>query len=312
MDNIICVVGPTASGKTALAVELAKAYNGEVLSCDSMQIYKYMDIGTAKPTEEEMQGIPHHMIGIADPAEPFSAGKYVEMADRCLQDILSRGKTCILCGGTGLYADSLIAGREFSPMPSTGKRESLEREADEIGTAALLERLRAIDPAAAARLHEKDRKRIIRALEIFEETGMTITEHDALSQSLPAKYHPVWLGLNFAERSELYRRIDRRVDLMLQAGLMDEIEVLLARGIPKSATALQAIGYKEFIAAMQGEMTMEAAADLVRQRSRNYAKRQLTWFRRNPELHWILRQSGMDAESIFELARREIPFFARQ
>ncbi len=312
MDNIICVVGPTASGKTALAVQLAKTYNGEVLSCDSMQIYKYMDIGTAKPTEEEMQGIPHHMIGIADPAEPFSAGKYVAMADRCLQDILSRGKTCIICGGTGLYADSLIAGREFSPMPSTGKREALEREADEIGTEALLERLRAIDPTAAARLHPADRKRIIRALEIFEETGMTITEHDRLSQQVPAKYDPLWLGINFADRSELYKRIDLRVDLMLQAGLMDEIEALLARGIPKNATALQAIGYKEFISAMQGEMTMEQAADIVKQRSRNYAKRQLTWFRRRSETHWLIRESGMDADTIFDFARREIPFFAQQ
>ena len=312
MDNIICVVGPTASGKTALAVALAKAYNGEVLSCDSMQIYKHMDIGTAKPTEEEMQGIPHHMIGVADPAEPFSAGKYVEMADSILRDILSRGKTCILCGGTGLYVDSLIAGREFSPMSSTGKREALEREADETGTAALLERLRMIDPTAAARLHEKDRKRIIRALEIFEETGMTITEHDALSQQVPAKYHPVWLGLTFSERAELYSRIDLRVDLMLQNGLLAEIEALLSRGIPKNATALQAIGYKEFIAAMQGEMSVEEAAALVKQRSRNYAKRQLTWFRRNPALHWIVRQAGMDSETIFDLACREIPFFARQ
>ena len=310
MDKIICVVGPTASGKTALAVELAKAYDGEVVSCDSMQVYKYMDIGTAKPTEEEMQGIAHHMIGVADPAEPFSAGKYVEMADRCLQDILSRGKTCIVCGGTGLYADSLIAGREFSPMPSTGKREALEREADESGTEALLERLRTIDPTAAARLHPADRKRIIRALEVFAETGTTITEHDALSRQIPAKYHPVWLGIDFAQRSELYRRIDLRVERMLCAGLPEEIEALLARGIPKNATALQAIGYKEFIAAMQGEMTMEQAAGLVKQRSRNYAKRQLTWFRRNPALHWLIRESGMDAETIFDAARREIPFFA--
>ena len=310
MDNIICVVGPTASGKTALAVQLAKALDGEVLSCDSMQVYKYMDIGTAKPTQEEMGGIRHHMIGVADPAAPFSAGKYVAMADRCLQDILARGKTCVICGGTGLYVDSLIAGREFSPMPATGKREALEREADEIGTEALLERLRGIDPDSADRLHAADRKRIIRALEIFEETGMTITEHDALSKKIPAKYTPFWLGLSFLDRAELYARIDRRVDLMLQAGLLGEIEALLLRGIPKSATALQAIGYKEFIAAMQGEMTIEQAAALVKQRSRNYAKRQLTWFRRNSDIHWLLRKSDMDNDTIFDLARHEIPFFA--
>lgn len=310
MERIVCVVGPTASGKTGLAVELAKRLDGEIVSCDSMQIYRRMDIGTAKPTVEEMQGIPHYMIDIVEPDEDFSVGKYVEMAEACLQDILARGKTAVVAGGTGLYCDSLIAGRSFAPCPSTGKREALERESDELGSGALLERLRAADPETAARLHPADRKRIVRALEVYLETGETISAHNEKTRLVPPRHRAVWLGLDFEERAELYARIDRRVDDMLRLGLLDEIRALLASGVPEKATSMQAIGYKEFLAALRGESTPEEAAALVKQRSRNYAKRQRTWFRRNPEIRWLLQRPGADFSALSDAACQEIPFFA--
>ena len=310
MDRIICVVGPTASGKTKLAVHLAKAYDGEVVSCDSMQIYKHMDIGTAKPTPEEMEGVRHHLIDIIEPGEDFSVGKYVQLADACVQDILSRGKTAVIAGGTGLYVDSLISGRTFAPVPQTGKREALEARMREAGGEAMLEALRAVDPEAAQRLHPADEKRIIRALEVYEETGKTITQHNLETQAIPPRYRPVWLGLDYADRAVLYRRIDLRVDLMLQAGLLDEIRALLAIGVSPAATAMQAIGYKEFFGALDGSCTLEEAAELCKQRSRNYAKRQLTWFRRNPEIRWLRLTGQEDFSAVLAAARQNIPFSA--
>ena len=310
MDRIICVVGPTASGKTKLAVHLAKAYDGEVVSCDSMQIYKHMDIGTAKPTPEEMEGVRHHLIDIIEPGEDFSVGKYVQLADACVQDILSRGRTVIIAGGTGLYVDSLISGRTFAPVPQTGKREALEARMREAGGEAMLETLRAVDPEAAQRLHPADEKRIIRALEVYEETGKTITQHNLETQAIPPRYRPVWLGLDYADRAVLYRRIDLRVDLMLQAGLLDEIRALLALGVSPAATAMQAIGYKEFFGALDGSCTLEEAAELCKQRSRNYAKRQLTWFRRNPEIRWLRLTGQEDFSAVLAAARQNIPFSA--
>ena len=300
MNNIICIAGPTASGKTALAVELAKELNGEVVSCDSMQVYKRMDIGTAKPTQAEMQGIVHHMLDVADPDEDFSVSRYCEMASPIVDDIIARGKTAIIAGGTGLDMDALIKGNSFAPYPSTGCREALEAEADRDGIEVLMERLRQIDPETAARLHLADRKRIIRALEVYLETGETITAHNLKTQAIPPKYRPLWLGIDFSERSELYRRIDLRVDIMLQMGLIDEIKALLADGVPPKCTAMQAIGYKEFVSALNGNGTIEEAAALVQQSSRRYAKRQLTWFRRNPNMNWLIR----DREEILPAARR--------
>ena len=302
MNNIICIAGPTASGKTALAVELAKEYNGEVVSCDSMQIYRRMDIGTAKPTAEVMQGIPHHMIDVAEPDEDFSVSRYCAQAGPIVDDILSRGKTAIIAGGTGLYMDSLIRGNDFAPFPSTGQREKLEAQADEMGMDYMMDWLRRIDPEAAERIH--DRKRALRALEVYLETGETITEHNRRTQAIPPKYSPLWLGLDFAERAELYRRIDLRVSIMLEQGLVEEIQNLLASGIPEKCTAMQAIGYKEFIDALDGRCTIEKAADQVRQSSRRYAKRQLTWFRRNKAMHWLIREPGAGADEIIAKARQ--------
>ena len=309
MNNIICIAGPTASGKTALAATLAKELNGEVVSCDSMQVYRRMDIGTAKPTLEEMQGIPHHMIDVAEPWEDFSVSRYCEMAAPIVDDIISRGKTAVIAGGTGLYMDALIRGNAFAPFPATGVRERLEAQADAEGMEAMLSRLRAVDPDAARRLHLSDRKRILRALEVYLETGETITEHNRKTQAVPPRYSPLWLGLDFARRGELYRRIDLRVGLMLHQGLVEEIRGLLAEGIPEKATAMQAIGYKEFVDALDGRCTIEEAADQVRQSSRRYAKRQLTWFRRNKAIHWLIRDTGDTGREILENARRIVSDF---
>lgn len=302
MNNIICIAGPTASGKTALAVELAKELNGEVVSCDSMQIYKRMDVGTAKPTRDEMQGIPHHMIDVAEPDEDFSVSRYCEMAGPIVDDIVARGKTAVIAGGTGLYMDSLIRGNAFAPFPSTGQREKLEAQADEMGMEYMMDWLRRIDPEAAARIH--DRKRALRALEVYLETGETITEHNRKTQLIPPKYHPLWLGLDFEDRAELYRRIDLRVEIMLKDGLVEEIKSLLDSGIPEKCTAMQAIGYKEFIDALDGRCTIEEAAAQVQQSSRRYAKRQLTWFRRNKDVNWLVRTGGEGAEEILQKARQ--------
>ena len=308
MNNIICIAGPTASGKTALAVQLAKEFDGEVISCDSMQVYQRMDIGTAKPTADEMEGIPHHMLGIAPPEEDFSVSRYCEMATPILDDILSRGKTAIIAGGTGLYMDSLIRGNDFAPVPATGHREKLEAELLSEGLDAMLERLSAIDPEAAER-SQRNPRRVIRALEVYYETGETITAHNLKTQAIPDRYSPLWLGLDFDPRALLYERIDKRVGIMLEMGLEQEIRDLLSSGLDKRCTALQAIGYKEFIAALDGVCTMEEAADEVRQSSRRYAKRQLTWFRRNKRIHWLTRRQETGNEEIIAQARRIIRNF---
>ena len=300
MHNLICIAGPTASGKTALSIALAKELEAEIVSCDSMQVYRRMDIGTAKPTLEEREGIIHHMLDVAEPDEDFSVSRYCTMASPIVDDILARGKTCIVVGGTGLYMDNLIKGTEFAPFPSTGVRERLEAEPIE----DVYARLQAIDPEAAARLHLSDKKRIIRAMEVYLETGETITEHDRRTQAIPPKYRPVWFALEDEDRSDLYARIDRRVDVMLQQGLVEEIRTLLNEGIDPRCTAMQAIGYKEFVDALAGRSTIEAAADQVRQSSRRYAKRQLTWFRRNKSIHWLRRSKTVGSEEILSAARR--------
>ena len=303
MDRIICIAGPTASGKTALAVALAERTNGEVVSCDSMQVYKRMDIGTAKPTREEMQGIFHHMLDVAEPDEDFSVSRYCQMAAPIVDDILARGKTAIIAGGTGLYMDALIRGNAFAPYPSTGRRQELEALAANEGIEAVLSQLRSVDPESAARLHVSDQKRIIRAMEVYLETGQTITAHNRKTQQLPDKYAPIWFALEDENRADLYARINRRVDKMLQDGLITEIQSLLDAGIPEKCTAMQAIGYKEFVAALHGQCTIQEAAQQVQQASRHYAKRQLTWFRRNKAIHWLRREPGESTEQIVLKAR---------
>ena len=287
--KILVIVGPTASGKTRMAVELAKAHNGEVVSADSMQIYRRMDIGTAKPTAEEMDGVPHHMIDVADPEEDFSVARYVELASACVDDILARGKLPIVAGGTGLYVDSLLSGRTFAAFsPESALRKELEEELAERGGEAMLEELSRVDPEAAARLHPNDHKRIVRALEVYRSTGKTISEHNRETRALPPRYEALTIGLNFQDRADLWARIDQRVDQMAADGLEREVRELLSSGLSPRCTAMQAIGYKEFVAAVEGDMTWREAEELVKLRSRQYAKRQLTWFRRNPEVHWLL------------------------
>ncbi len=309
MNRIICVPGPTASGKTALAIALAEELDGEVVSCDSMQVYRRMDIGTAKPTPAEMGRIRHHMLDVADPEEEFSVSRYCHMAVPIVEDILSRGKTVIIAGGTGLYMDALIRGNDFAPAPSRQLREELEDQARREGMEAMLARLSQVDPESAGRLHLSDRKRILRALEVYRQTGMTITEHNRRTQALPPRYRPVWLGLDFARREELYRRVDSRVDRMLERGLLEEIRGLLDSGVSPGCTAMQAIGYKEFVLALQGRETVEEAAERVRRASRHYAKRQLTWFRRNSAIHWLIRGQEQPEEEIIALARQVLREF---
>ena len=308
MNNIICLAGPTASGKTALAVQLAKEFNGEVVSCDSMYVYKRMNIGTAKPTAEEMDGVVHHMIDVAEPDQDFSVSKYCDMAAPIVDDIVARGKTAIIAGGTGLYMDSLIKGNDFADFPSTGYRQTLERRIEEEGVEPLLQQLYLVDPESAEHSMSNPR-RIIRALEVYYETGITITEHNRRTKEIPPRYQPLWLGLDFTQRSDLYDRINKRVDIMLEMGLISEIKELLASGIPEKATAMQAIGYKEFIAALKGQCTIEEAADQVRMFSRRYGKRQLTWFRRNKDIHWIIRDPSTPSEEILRQARQIIRDF---
>lgn len=299
--KILVIVGPTASGKTRMAVELAQRHNGEVISADSMQIYRTMDIGTAKPTKEEMGGIPHHMIDVADPEEDFSVARYVEMAARCVDNVLERGKLPIVAGGTGLYIDSLLSGRTFAPFsPDSALRGELERELAEKGGQAMLEALAQVDPEAAQRLHPNDHKRIVRALEVYRSTGKTITQHNRETQAIPPRYNALTIGLAFQDRQAMWRRIDQRVDEMVAAGLEDEVRRLLTSGISPKCTAMQAIGYKEFTQALSGEMTWQEATDVVKLRSRQYAKRQLTWFGRNPNTRWV----RWDDPPEFEQGRR--------
>lgn len=301
--KVLCVVGPTASGKTKLGVLLAKKYNGEVVSIDSMQIYKGMTIGTAAPAAEEMEGIPHHMVGIADPGDNWSAARFAAAADDCIQDILARNKLPVLVGGTGLYLDAIIAGRTFAPGASGGAvRRALQEELETGGIEPLLAQLRRVDPEAAARLHPSDTKRILRALEVYRETGETISRHNEETRSLPKKYDPIYIGLAFRDREDMKELIDRRVDRMLEEGLPEEVRALRDAGVPRSSTALQAIGYKELLPALEGECSLEVAAAEIKLRSRQYAKRQLTWLRRNPDIHWIYWEKERNFAAAFQNA----------
>ena len=306
MKDIICICGPTASGKTGLSVALAKKLDAEIVSCDSMQIYRGMDIGTAKPDAAEMAGVPHHLLDVADPGEDFSVGRYVKLADAAIADIRSRGKTAIVCGGTGLYMDSLVKGETFAAPSRPVQREYVEHIAEEKGMQFLYDMLRDADPDTAEKLHVSDRKRIVRAMEVFLITGMPLSYHNAQSKLRPPKYDPLWIGLSCRNRQKLYARVDARVDEMMAQGLETEVRMLLDRGVDPATTAMQAIGYKELAAALRGECTVAQAVDRIKQASRRYAKRQLTWFRRNEAVHWLLADETPDLLSAaLRLAKTE-------
>ena len=254
-----------------------------------------MTIGTAAPTAEEMEGVPHHMIAVADPAEQWSAARYAQAAIPIVEDILARGKRPILVGGTGLWLDAVVKGHGFAGGCAGGAvRKVLQDRLDREGIGPLLEELRQADPEAAERLHPADTKRILRALEVYRETGKTISAHNAETRDLPPRYDAVWIGLQFRDRADMKALIDRRVDKMVGAGLLDEVRSLLQRGLPRDATALQAIGYKEFLGVLDGTASEDEAIAEVKLRSRQYAKRQLTWLRRNPDIRWIWWEKERD------------------
>ena len=287
MQNIpvLAVVGPTASGKTALAVELAKRLGGEIVSADSMQIYKGMDIASAKPTEAEKQGIPHHMMDFLSPETPYSVAEYVKAARACILEIYKRQKLPILVGGTGLDVDSLLTGTQFIETETDfDLRARLETEFDALGGEKMLEKLAAFDRDTAARLHPNNRKRIIRAFEVYTLTGKTMTEALAASREKPSPFTPCYIGIAYENREILYDRINRRVDIMLENGLLAEARAFF-QGTPD--TAAQAIGYKELKPYLDGVLSLDEAVENLKRATRNYAKRQITWFKRNPQIHWI-------------------------
>ena len=286
---VIAVAGPTASGKSSLAMQLCKDLNGELISCDSMQIYRGMDIGTAKPTKKDMAEVPHHLIDICDPDVDFSAAAFAELAKKAIEDVYSRGKTPILCGGTGLYLDSVLRGVDFGDMePDLAYRAELLEYAEKEGAEALHARLREIDPEAAEAIHPNNVKRVARALEICKLSGMTKTEWDKNAIRGESPYNACIIALDYKNRDNLYIRIHMRVDEMFTMGLEEEARALLAKGyLAPETTAGGAIGYKELLGYLNGEMTKEEAADAIKTATRHYAKRQLTWLRRNPEVHWL-------------------------
>lgn len=299
MENqLICVCGPTASGKTALSVALAKARNTEIISADSMQIYRGMDIGTAKPAEEERQGVPHHLFDIRDPGGAFSVAQYVELADACAQSLLERGKIPIVVGGTGLYLDALIECNTFSGGDTDPTiRERYQQMAAEQGNEAVHEALCAVDPESAERLHPNNLKRVIRALEVYHQTGMTIGALNAQNRRTTPKYRAYKIGLCPASREVLYQRIERRVDDMMRGGLLDEVLHLLSTGRLKG-TAAQAIGYKEVIPFLEGRDSLENCIALLKQHTRNYAKRQMTWLARDPDIYWLRYEEGTELAAL--------------
>ncbi len=293
---VLAIVGATASGKSALALDAARRLNGEIVSCDSMQVYRRMDIGTAKPTPREQAEIPHHLIDVVEPDMPFSCADYVSAATEAISEIALRGKLPILCGGTGLYLDALLRGGLAETKSTPGLREELLEYARMHGNAALHARLAAVDPESASAIHENNVKRVARALEIYESTGMTKSEADRLTQDFESPYEALVVGLYYADRQALYDRIDRRVDQMIDEGLLDEARALQNEGVfEKNATAAQAIGYKELLGVLDGSKTLPDAIEDLKRATRRYAKRQFTWFSAKPYVRWIEEPSELYA-----------------
>lgn len=301
--RVLAVAGPTASGKTWLGVQLAKIYDGEVISADSMQIYKGMDIASAKPTKEEMQGIPHHLIDFLDRDISFSAADYVRFAKEKIAEVLSRGKLPIIVGGTGLYIDSLLENVKFSDGGSDEKyRKELYDFAGKVGNEALYARLLEADPEAAETIHPNNLVRVVRALEVIHVTGRKFSELKKESRLVESPYDSLIIGLNFENRQNLYDRIDLRVDEMMKNGLLEEAEELWRQGSMK--TAANAIGFKEFIPFFENQMSVEACIDKIKQETRRYAKRQLTWFRKNQRIQWIILGEFDKKNEILEKSKK--------
>lgn len=298
---LVVVVGPTASGKTRLAIDIALKYDGEVVSADSMQIYKGMNIGTAKPREDEKRGVAHHMMDFVDADTDYSVAQYVKDAHAVILDIYSRGRLPVVAGGTGLYIDSLINNIEFAEIPRDNKlRNDLKLLAEEKGGVELLDILRRFDPETAAELHPNNIGRIIRAIEVYRTSGVTMTEMRKKSRQTAKIYNPCMIGLNFENRGELYQKINARVDAMMEMGLVSEVKDLLKKGVKMNATAMQAIGYKEIAEAIETGSDIGEAVEKIKLRTRRYAKRQLTWFRRNGDIKWI--DASLPNEKIFQTA----------
>ncbi len=300
---LVAVAGPTASGKTALGIALSKHFGGEIVSADSMQIYKGMTIAAAVPTEEERKVSPHHLIEFLEPSVKFSVADYVEIARKTILEIANRNKLPILVGGTGLYINSLVDGIEFTKeKPSEELRKKLEKEFQEKGGEEMLKKLSVFDPQTANRLNASDKRRILRAIEIFETTGITLTRQNELSKIKGSNYNTVMLGITFRDREKLYERINLRVDKMLDEGLLDEARQASNKGV----TAAQAIGHKEFIPYFKGEVSLEEAVEKLKRETRRYAKRQLTWFRRDTRINWLYADEEDVVKKAIEIVERKI------
>lgn len=311
--KILAVVGPTASGKTAISVELAKRLGGEVVSCDSMQVYRRMNVGTAKPTEQEMNGIPHHLIDAVEPDAPFSCAEYVTQAQDAVKDISARGKLPILCGGTGLYLDRFLCGEMEETHADEGLRASLFAFAEKEGVEALHERLREVDAESADAIHPNNVKRVVRALEIYEQTGIPKSEFDRRSQVGESPYEALVIGLHYPRREVLYERINRRVDMMLADGLLEETKQLLEEGVfDVNLTAAQAIGYKELLGYLDGRETLAEATENLKTATRRYAKRQLTWFSAKPYVTWVEMEKEGALRSLDDVCEEIIARFQNE
>lgn len=301
--KVICVAGPTACGKTALGVLLARRYGGEVISADSMQIYRGMSILSAAPADSERQGVPHHLLSVAQPGEQWSAGRYVQAAEPVVEDVLSRGRLPIIVGGTGLWMEALIRGDGFAPgAAGEPLRRRLHRQLRQEGIEPLLRQLRQVDPDSARRLPPGDTRRILRALEVYYLTGQTITAHNAAGARRPPRFDALTLGVRFRVRADLHRAIDRRVEQMLRSGLLDEVRALHAAGLDPASTAGQAIGCRELLAVIEGRSTLAEAAEQIKIRTRQYAKRQETWLRRREDIHWILWEKEPDLPRALQIS----------
>lgn len=298
MIPLLIIGGPTASGKTAVGIRLAKLLDGEIISADSMQVYRHMDIGTAKPDMAERDGVPHHLLDIVEPTENFSLAQYVPLAHQKIEEIHARGKLPIMVGGTGLYIDTVAQNIQLGEQDKDTNtvRESLMRQVEEKGSAWLYDYLKKIDPVSAAKIHENNVKRLVRAVEVYELTGITMSEHNRRSRLEPPRYRIYYMALEH-ERETLYDRIDRRVDFMMEQGLLQEVRQCVALGAGRHNTSMQAIGYRQLLDYLEGDCSLEEAVDKIKQESRRYAKRQLTWFRRSVQ-HWMPPEDIQEAEII--------------